>query len=67
MRNRIAEVRKSLYMTQNDLSKAVGISRPYLSDIENYKYNPGGALMLKVAKILGVSVEELFSEDETQA
>jgi putative transcriptional regulator len=64
MRNKIAEARKSQSITQDDLARAVGISRPYLSDIENDKYNPGGALMLKIAKTLGVSVEELFSEDE---
>lgn len=64
MRNKISVFRKGLNMTQDDLAKAVGVSRPYLSDIENDKYNPGGALMLKISKALGVSAEDIFSDDE---
>ncbi|OPX83414.1 MAG: transcriptional repressor DicA [Pelotomaculum sp. PtaB.Bin104] len=64
MNNKIAELRKGLDMTQDDLAKAVGISRPYLSDIENSKYNPGGPLMLKIAKVLKATVEDVFSDDE---
>lgn len=60
MENRLAETRKVLKMTQNDLAKRAGVSRPYISDIENGKYIPGGALMLKLAKTLNCRVEDIF-------
>lgn len=64
MGNRIAEVRKIKHKTQEDLAKAVGISRPYLSDIENGKYIPSSLLLLKIARVLGVKAEEIFFEND---
>lgn len=61
MDNKIAEFRKRLGMSQEDLAQLVGVSRPYLSDIENRKYSPSGPLLLKIAKALGENVETVFS------
>ena len=63
MENRIAEKRKALGITQEQLAKLLNISRPYLSDIENGKHNVSGRLMLKIAKVLNCKVEEIFFED----
>lgn len=63
MRNKIAQYRKIRGMTQDELAKAAGITRPYLSDIENGKYSPGGPLMLRIAKVLNLAVEEIFFEN----
>lgn len=63
MKNTITEKRKSLGMTQEELAKLLKISRPYLSDIENGKYNVSGRLMLKIANALGCKVEEIFFDD----
>ena len=64
MENRIAAVRKNNHLTQDELAKAVGISRPYLSDIENGKYIPGSLLLLKLARILGIKAEDIFFEHD---
>lgn len=60
MRNRISELRKSKGITQEEFAKKVLISRPHLSDIENGKCNPGSVVVLRVAKALDTTVEELF-------
>ncbi|AVX21638.1 putative transcriptional regulator [Carboxydocella sporoproducens DSM 16521] len=63
MRNLIALKRKALGMTQEELASILKISRPYLSDLENGKYNVSGKLMLKIANALGCKVEEIFFDD----
>jgi len=63
MQNKIAFFRKQKGLTQEKLAEIVGITRPYLSEIENGNYAPGGPLILKIAKSLGVSVEDIFSDD----
>jgi putative transcriptional regulator len=61
--NRIAALRKSKHLTQAELAKLVGISRPYLSDIETGKYkNPGSLVLLRLAKALDAKVEDIFFE-----
>lgn len=64
LRNKIAELRKFRDMTQDDLAKMAGVSRPYLSDIENGKYSPGGPLMLRIARALMAPAEEIFFDDD---
>ncbi|WP_425059170.1 hypothetical protein SCACP_38430 [Sporomusa carbonis] len=59
LKNIIVKTRKIKKITQQELAK-IGIKRPYLSDIENCKYQPGGELMLNIAKALNVAVEEIF-------
>jgi putative transcriptional regulator len=46
LKNRIAELRKIKKITQKELAKKIGISRPYLSKLENGKNEPGGNLIL---------------------
>lgn len=63
LRNRIAETRKAQGITQGELAKKTNITRPYLSDIENGKYSPGGVLLLRIARALNVKVEDIFFDD----
>ena len=61
MANRIAKLRKKKGLSQANLAQEVGISRPYLSDIETGKYkNPGSLLLFRLAKVLGVNAEDIF-------
>jgi len=60
LENKIAEYRKNKKLIQQELADMVGIQRPYLSELENGKNEPGGLLMLKIAKALGVDVNEIF-------
>lgn len=63
MRNRIAEVRGNI-ITQQELADRIGVTRPYLSRVENGASEPGGEIMLGIAKVLGVPVEDIFFLDD---
>jgi len=54
-------------MTQQELGERAGVTRQTILSIEKGRYNPSIGLALRLAAILGVPVEELFSlaEDET--
>lgn len=58
----ISLIRKELNISQVELSKKVGISRQYLSQIEKGKANPTYKIILKIALALKCSVEELMSD-----
>jgi len=47
-------------LTQEELAVELGITRPYLSEIENCKHNVSGELMIRIARSLKVNVEEIF-------
>ncbi|SCC69048.1 helix-turn-helix transcriptional regulator [Bacillus wiedmannii] len=58
--NKIAELRKEKLLSQEKLAIQVGLSRTYISEIENNKKQPNVKLAIKIAKILGTSVESIF-------
>ncbi|PFN92089.1 transcriptional regulator [Bacillus thuringiensis] len=58
--NRIAELRKEKLISQEKLAEQVGLSRTYISEIENNKKQPNVKLAIKIAKVLGKSVESIF-------
>lgn len=65
---RIKKLRIDASLTQEKLARKVGISRIYLSELENgRKNNPSTKTLQKIAKALGVSVTELFNELNTGA
>lgn len=55
--------RKEKGLTQLALSAKANISRSYLADVENNRYNPSIDVVQSIAKALGVPVEEFFKED----
>ena len=62
VRNRVRELRFFRgEMTQEDLAKEVGVARQTIIAIEKGKYNPSVALAIKIARVFGVAVEEVFS------
>lgn len=50
--------------TQEDLANAVGVARQTIVAIEQGKFNPSIRIALRLARVLGVSVENLFYLDE---
>ena len=60
MINNIKQLRKAKGYRQEDLAKAVGVSRQTIIAIENNKYNPTLELGMKLARYLETTVEELF-------
>ena len=58
----LKSVRQSRGFTQSQLAEWVGVKRQAIYDIESGRYLPNTALALKLARILGCSVEDLFVE-----
>jgi putative transcriptional regulator len=54
-------------MTQEDLANRVGVARQTIIAIEKGKYNPSVALAIKIARVFGVTVEEVFMLNGDQA
>ena len=51
-------------MSQDDLAKAVGVSRQTINAIEKGDYNPSINLCIAICKELGVTLNDLFWIDE---
>lgn len=66
MKNNIRVARAEVRMTQQQLAEAVGVSRQTVNAIESGKFVPSTLLALKIARLFGKSVEELFSLDEEE-
>ena len=47
-------------ITQGDISRSLKLARSFISNIENGKTNPTLATIAKLAKVLGVSTDELL-------
>ena len=65
--NRVKEIRKERGINQEDLADGSGISRKYLSMIENQNATPSISIAMKISHVLGVSIDKVFidlSEDE---
>ncbi len=64
--NRLKEYRARLGVNQQEMGRLAGVSRQTISQIERGDYSPSVTLALKIAKICGVTVEDIFvyREDE---
>lgn len=61
----IRRLREELGLTQKALAKKVDVTRQTILFMEKGKYNPSLRLAYRVARVLGKSIEEVFSfEDE---
>lgn len=60
MKNRIEEIRKARGVNQEELAKALGVSRQTISSLENGRYNPSIELAYKLSKYFGMMIEEVF-------
>ena len=58
MKNRIEEMRNSIGVRQEELAKAMGVSRQTISSLENGRYNPSITLAYKIAKFFDRTIEE---------
>ncbi|MFW5759450.1 MAG: helix-turn-helix transcriptional regulator [Cyclobacteriaceae bacterium] len=67
MKNRLKVLRAEKEITQQQLAEMINVSRQTINSIEKNKYVPSTVLALKLSKIFGVSVNEIFqlSEEET--
>ncbi len=64
--DRIRELRDKQKMTQDQLATQAGISKGFLSDVENNNRNISSQALLRVANVLGTSVDYLLSGGVTK-
>ena len=64
--NRLKEHRARLGVNQQQMGQLAGVSRQTISQIERGDYSPSVTLALKLAKICGVTVEEIFTYEEDE-
>jgi len=60
MKNNIRIERAIKNMTQAELAEQIGVSRQTINTIESNKYVPSTVLALKIARVFGKPVEEMF-------
>lgn len=65
--NRIGEIRRKRGMAVTALADAVGVTRQTIYSIEDGDFVPNTAVALRLARVLDVTVEELFRDGETTA
>ena len=64
MKNRIEELRNEKGIRQEELARALGVSRQTISSLENGRYNPSILLAYKVAVFFGLTIEDVFIFEE---
>ena len=60
----IKRIRKSKKLSLERTAALSGVSRSMLSQIERGDYSPSVTLALKLAKLCGVAVEDIFTYQE---
>ena len=64
IRNRIKEYRARFDMKQEERAQLVGVRRETIGNLEKGKYNPSLVLAWNIAKVFGVSIEEIFTVED---
>ncbi len=64
MKNNVRVERAIVRMTQQELATRVGVSRQTINAMELGKYIPSTVLSLKVAKVFGKTVNDIFQLEE---
>lgn len=59
--NRVKELRSARGWTQEQLAKAVGVSRQSINSIERERYVPSLLLALTFARVFGCTTDEIFT------
>lgn len=63
MKNRLKVLRAERDWSQGDLARALEVSRQSVNAIETGKYDPSLPLAFRLARVFGVRIEEIFSEE----
>jgi len=60
MKNNIKKLRKDIGLSQEDMAKALGVTRQTINAIENEKYSPSLELAFAIAELFELKIEEIF-------
>ncbi len=66
MQTKIAQLRKEHKLTQEELARAVGVTRQTITSLEVGKYTASLVLAYKIAKYFGKTIEEVFDFSEVE-
>lgn len=58
--NNLKRIRTQKGITQGDIAKSLGVSRGFVSNLENGKTNPTLATITRLANAIGVTTDELL-------
>jgi putative transcriptional regulator len=64
MRNTVRSLRTERGWTQAELAEKLGVSRNSVNAIETGRYEPSLGLALKIARLFGEHVEDIFSDKQ---
>ncbi len=64
MKNRLESIRNEQGISQEELAKALEVSRQTISSLENGRYNPSIILAFKIARYFNRTIEEIFIYEE---
>jgi len=64
MQNDVRKLREGRSISQGDLARDLGVSRQTVNAIETGRYLPSLPLALAIGKYFGMTIEEIFRDDE---
>lgn len=67
MKNRLKVLRAERNWSQADLADRLDVSRQSVNAIETGKYDPSLPLAFKIARVFGMTIEQIFSDEAEQA
>lgn len=63
MNNRLKDYREAKGWSQGELARRLGVSRQTINAVETDKYDPSLPLALRMARLFGCAVPDLFIDD----
>lgn len=66
MKNRLRVIRAERDWSQADLAERLGVSRQTINAIETGKYDPSLPLAFKIARLVGLRIEEIFEDEQEE-
>ncbi|WP_416325550.1 helix-turn-helix transcriptional regulator [[Eubacterium] hominis] len=64
MKNRLESIRKQRGISQEELAKALQVSRQTIGSLENGRYNPSILLAFRIAHYFHLRIEDIFLYEE---
>ena len=64
MKTKLRQYRQNAGIKQEELAGLVGVRRETIARLEKGLYNPSLKLAMDIAKVFGITVEELFSFED---
>jgi putative transcriptional regulator len=63
MKNRLKVLRAERNWSQGDLAQRLEVSRQSVNAIETGKYDPSLPLAFRIARLFGLTIEQVFLDD----